>query len=105
MNATTNTAKQPRRRGSPLWHKGMASPNASGRPPAGLSLANAIRRKFSPTFICDLAAGIFADPAATVAERIRTLELIARRGWPETAKLAARLQAAEHDGAAGSEAR
>ncbi len=105
MEATIATDQQPRRRGNPLWRKGIASPNAAGRPPAGLSLANAIRRKFSPAFIVELAAGILADPAATVAERIRTLELIARRGWPETAKLVARLQPAEHDGAAGSGAR
>jgi hypothetical protein len=96
MDAINPPTPPPRRRGNPLWRKGIPSPNAAGRPPAGLSLANAIRRKFSPAFICELAAGILADPAATVAERIRTLDLIARRGWPETAK---------QDGAAGSGAR
>jgi hypothetical protein len=52
----------PRHRGNPLCRKGIPSPNAAGRPPAGLSLANAIRRKFSPAFICELAAGFSPIP-------------------------------------------
>ena len=75
--ANTNRA---RRRGNPRMVKGAPSMNPHGRPSVGLSLADAVRRRFPPERILAIAAAIL-DGDAPASVKQRTLEFLDRRGY------------------------
>lgn len=69
--------------------RGAPSLNPHGRPPVGLSLANAVRRRFPPETIVEMAARIL-EGEAPAAVKLRTLELLDRRGYgPRTSSAVA----------------
>jgi hypothetical protein len=70
----------PRRRpGNPAMRRGAPSLNPRGRPPGGLTLAAAIRKRWPPERIVQLAEQLLAT--ARPAEALRVLDLLARRGY------------------------
>jgi hypothetical protein len=76
-----------RRRGNPAMRRGAPSLNPHGRPPVGRTLAAAIRQRVPPDTIVTLALHIVDDTASTPETRLRTLELLARRGYGAIAAL------------------
>jgi hypothetical protein len=81
METMTHDSPPRRPRGSPLMQRGGPSLNPHGRPPVGRSLASAIRAGIPPAAIVTAALRILESEATSPALRVRTLELLARRGW------------------------
>jgi hypothetical protein len=78
--APSADATRPRRRGNPAMRKGAPSLNPHGRPPVGLSLAAAIRKRFPAERLVELADAILAGDAPA-AVKLRTLQWLDRRGY------------------------
>jgi hypothetical protein len=70
------------------WTRGGPSPNPKGRPSVGLSLAYALREKFTPDRIVEIAVDLVASDDPKV--RLATLQFIADRAYgkvPTTADI------------------
>lgn len=74
----------PKRIGNPAWVKGGASPNPAGRKSVGDSLADAMRRKFPPARIVELAERL-AETADSDSVRLSALLFIADRAHGKVA--------------------
>lgn len=68
------------KRGNPAMYKGGPSLNPHGRPRVGDSLANAVRQRFSPERIAEL-AGKLAESAESEQVRLSALQLLSERGY------------------------
>ena len=74
VHQSENDSRTARRRGSPRWTPGCASPNPAGRPS---SLIKMLRRAFPPEKVVEIAQEL-TGPLQSPEDRLRALAVVAQ---------------------------